>query len=94
MARAAHAALVRSLSTSPHDHHKTGQYMYYIAPHMPTPKCCAINMTLQWLKEHAHWRGGAYSSWILHPSLSPNGTTGAWNHDAPLLHDVQEYARP
>ena len=71
VARAAHAAIVHSLSTSPHDHHKTVEYMYYIAPHMPTPKCCAINMTLWWLKKHVHWRGGAYGSWIIHPSLSP-----------------------
>ena len=91
VARAAHAAI---LSTSPHDHHKTVQYMYYIAPHMPTPKCYAINMTLWWLKKHAHWRRGAYSSWIIHPSLSPYGTTGSWNHNAPLLHDVQQHTRP
>ena len=92
VARAAHVAIVRSLSTGPHDHHKTFRYMYYIAPQMPTPQCCAINMTLWWLKKHAHWCGDAY--WVIHPSLSPHGTTGSWNHDAPLLHNVQQHARP
>ena len=87
-ARAAHAAIVRSLSTSPHDHQKTVKYVYYIVRHIPVPKCCAINITLQWLTKHAHWRVAAYSSWTLPPSMSPDGTTGAWNHDASLLQDV------
>ena len=34
------------------------------------------------------WRGEAYSSWVIHPSLSPDGTSGSWNQDAPLLLDV------
>ena len=64
-ARAAHAAIVRTLSTSPHDHRITLKYMYYIVRHIPVSKCCAINMTLQWLTKNAHWRAAAYSSWTL-----------------------------
>ena len=59
--------MFRSLSTSPHDHHKTVQYMYYIAPYMPTPNCCAINMTQQWLRKHAHWRGGPTTAGSYNP---------------------------
>ena len=46
VARAAHAAIVHSLSTNPHDHQKTVKYMYHIVHHIPVPKCCAINMTV------------------------------------------------
>ena len=52
-ARATQAAIVRSLSTSPHNHQKIVKYMYYIVCHIPVPKCCAINMTLQWLTKNA-----------------------------------------
>ena len=91
---AAHAAIGRSLSTSPHDHQKTVKYMYYIVRHIPVPKCRAINMTLQWLTKNANWHAVAYSSWTLPPSMSPHGTTGAWNHDASLLQNIQDYCQP
>ena len=92
VARAAHAAIIHGLSGSPHDHQKTVKYMYYIVHPIPVPKCSAINMTLQWLTKNAHWRAASYNSWTLIPSMSPDGTTSTWNHNASLLHDVQDYS--
>ena len=39
--------------------------MYFIAPRLPLPRCCAVSQCLQWLNKHAIWRGNDYSSWSL-----------------------------
>ena len=85
--KAAHSAVVRGLSTSPHEASRTVRYMYDVVPHHPMQHCCTITYCLHWLHTHAHWRGGRYSSWVIPETLSPNGTTGTWCDDWQLLRE-------
>ena len=86
--KAAHSAVVRGLSTSPHDASCTVRYLYDVIPHLPMQRCCAITFCLRWLLEHAHWCGGRYSSWVIPEVLSPNGTKGTWCDDWQILRDA------
>ena len=85
LVRAAHSAVVRGLSTSPHDYKKTVQYLYKVIHHNPMLRCCAVTLCMEWLQKNAQWRGACYSSWMLPESLSPDGTTRAWCGDWSVL---------
>ena len=90
--RATHSAVVRGLSTGPQDFNSTVRFMYYIAPHLPLPHCCAVSrcavsQCLQWLKKHAIWRGPDCSSWSLPTGLRPGAVSGAWCSDFPSLQE-------
>ena len=88
--RATHSAVVRVLSTEPQDFNSTVRFMYYIAPRLPLPCCCAVFQCLQWLKKHAIWRGNNYSSLFPPTGLRRGTVSGAWCSDFPSL---QEHIR-
>ena len=83
--KVAHSAVVCGLSTSLHEASRTVRYLYDVVPHPPMQSCCAIKFCLRWLLKHAHWRGGRYSRWVNPEARSPNGTTGTWCDDWPIL---------
>ena len=92
--RAAHLAVVRGMSTSPHECARSVRFLYNIVHYLPMMKCRAIKFCLQWLKINAHWRGNQYSSWTTPDSLSPDGVAGAWSDDWQILHHEAETATP
>ena len=85
VARAGQSTITSTLSTSSHDHSQTVKYLYSILPNLSMPHCCHILFCAAWLQQRAHWAGPSYSSWFLNPELSPNGVTGSWCSDWPLL---------
>ena len=49
MGHAAHAAITRGLSTSPHDYQKSVSYMYSLLPRLPLPHCFHLHHCAAWL---------------------------------------------
>ena len=92
--RAAHSAIPRALSTSPNDYTRTVQYLYTIRDHLPMPHCCHLTFVHTWLTQRAHWMGRLYSSWILAPELSLDGTRGFWCWDWSTLSAQVDVVRP
>ena len=44
--RATHSAVARGLSTGPQAFNSAVRFMYYIAPRLPLPRCCAVSQCL------------------------------------------------
>ena len=47
--KAGHSAVVRGLSTSPHEASRTVRYLYDVVPRLPMHRCCTSTFCLHWL---------------------------------------------
>ena len=83
--RALHKAVQRAYQTSPHAVSATGKCLHPVTRKMPESPCVIVAKIGTWLRKHAYWQHGSYSSWILPPDLAVQGINGAWNDDF-LMH--------
>ena len=74
--RAMHKGLHRAYAKSPHDIQATIKCVYQMSYSLPCPRQQAALGVLLWLKHHAYWEGGEYSSWRLTGQCSMAGITG------------------
>ena len=49
--------------------------------YLPAKWCEAAQRVGAWLKRHAYWSNGLYSSWVLPLDLAMDGICGSWNSD-------------
>ena len=61
--RAMHKGLHGAFATFPHEIQATIKCAYHLSYSVPCSQGVAQQKLLAWLKHHAYWEGGKYSSW-------------------------------
>ena len=74
----------------PHDVQATVKAVYSISYILPAGRHTVALHIRQWLREHAYWEGGQYSSWYAPGQLGLYGVTGCWCSDFPCLNLLTE----
>ena len=87
--RALHKAVHRAYQTSPHAVSVTVKYLYHVTRNMPESRCVVVAKIGTWLRKHAYWQRGSYSSQILPPDLAVQGINGARNDDFQCIETIR-----
>ena len=80
-----HKGVYRAYATAPHDVQATVKAVYSISYILPAGRHTVALHISQWLRDHAYWEGGQYSSWYAPGQLGLHGVTGRWCSDFPCL---------
>ena len=79
--RAMHKGVYRAYATAPHDVQATVKAVYSVSYILPAARHTVAQHISQWLRAHAYWEGGQYSSWYAPGQLGLQGVTGCWCSD-------------
>ena len=90
--RAMHKGVYRAYATAPHDVQATMKAVYSVSYILPAARHTVALHISQWLRGHAYWEGGQYSSWYAQGQLGLQGVTGCWCSDFPCLSLLSEEA--
>ena len=66
--------------------------IHHISYHLSSTRHHVAGILRTWLKKHAYWQGGAYSTWFLAPNVAIQGITGVWDQDFSCLSLLAECA--
>ena len=79
--RAMHKGVHRAYATAPHDVQATVKAVYPAPYILPASRHTVAQHISKWLRVHAYWEGGRYSSWYAPGQLALQGVTGCWCSD-------------
>ena len=91
--RAMHKAVAKAYACTPHAYQATTKVLHHISHKLPLKRCVAVRAVGIWLSRHAYWSDNLYSSGILPPDLTVDGTCGAWNSDFQSVYTVIQECR-
>ena len=83
--RAMHRGVYRAYATAPHDVQATVKAVYSVSYILPAARQTVAQHIGRWLRRHAYWEGGQYSSWYALGFLALQGVTGCWWSDMPCV---------
>ena len=83
--RAMHKGVYRAYATSPHDVQATVKAVSSVSYILPATRQVVAQHIAAWLRKHAYWEGGQYSSWCAPSFLALQGVTGCWCSDVPCV---------
>ena len=83
--RAMHKGVYRAYATSPHDVQATVKAVYSVSYILPATRQTVAQHIARWLRKHAYWEGGQYSSWYAPGFVALQGVTGCWCSDMPCV---------
>ena len=88
--RAMHKGVYRAYATAPHDVQATVKAVYSVSYILPAARHTVAQHICKWLRVHAYWEGGQYSSWYAPGQLALQGVTGCWCSDFACLNLLSE----
>ena len=82
--RAMHKGVYRAYATAAHNVQATVKAVYSVSYILPAARQRVAQHIGRWLRRHAYWEGGQYSSWYAPGFLALQGVTG-WCSDMPCV---------
>ena len=85
VSRSMHSAVQWVYGDTTYDSAMTATYVHQTVALLPLARCCHLRRVCTHIQGHVHWKGDAYSTWVIPEKASPNSITGAWCQDFNIL---------